>query len=163
PEPGAQSLGRGQRRPHRAGRAGQCHGALDAVRERHHFLLDGQVRTGDGPATGRPPWRSGSGLLLGGAAGEVAWAAVGGAGTALGELPQAGSDEVVPAAAAHVLALELVVEAEVLEGELAGTVVEGRDREGGLCTDPVLHEGALGHRPADGGRAGRLADGDQTR
>jgi len=62
-------------------------------------------------------------LILSGATGEVPRAAVGGAGTFLGEFSEAGADEVVPAAAAHVLALEIVVEAEVFEGEFAGTVV----------------------------------------
>jgi len=78
-----------------------------------------------------------SATLLGRAAGEVSWAAVGGAGAALGQLAQAGADEMIPAAAAHVLAVEFVVEAAVLEGELARVVVQRGDREGRLGSLPV--------------------------
>src|SRR6478735_4526581 len=101
-----------------------------------------------------------SAILLGRAAGEVSWAAVGSAGPALGQFREAGADEVIPTAAAHVLAVEFVVEAAVLEGELAGVVVERGDREGRLRTNPVRHEGALDDSPADRGRRRRLVDAD---
>src|SRR3954451_2797177 len=109
------------------------------------------------------PWGPGSAILLGGAAGEVARAAVGGAGPALGQLPEAGTNEVIPAAAAHVLALEVVVQAAVLEGELARAVVERSDRERWLRSDPVLHEGALDDSPPDARGLGRLVDAYQQR
>src|SRR5262249_46661614 len=137
-EPGAQSVGGGERRPHVTRWTGQGHGALDAIRERHRCLL------GATPSRRRPSGRRavgrGSSLLLGGAAGEVPRAAVGGARATLGELAQTGPDEVVPAAAAHVLALELVVQPDVLEGQLAGVLIDGRDREGWVRPFPVLHE-----------------------
>src|SRR5437899_825610 len=110
----------------------------------------GTARSTAGVSPGKPV----SAVLLGGAAGEIPRAAVGGARAALSQFAQAGADEVIPAAAAHVLALELVVKAAVLKGELAGAVVERRDGERRLGTHPVLHEGAVGHRPADGRRAG---------
>src|ERR1700688_2312144 len=109
------------------------------------------------------PGKPGSAVLLGGAAGEIPWAAVGSAGAALDQLAQAGANEVIPAAAAHVLALELVVQAAVLEVDLAGAVVDRRDGERRLGADPVFHEGALGHRPANGRRARRLVDADEER
>src|SRR5664279_1502260 len=112
---------------------------------------------------GSPPGEPGSAILLGGAAGEVSRAAIGSAGAALGQLAEAGADEVIPTAAAHVLALELVVQAAVFEGQLAGAVVECGDGERRLGSDPVLHEGALEHGPADDRRAGRFVDADEQR
>src|ERR1700722_4044639 len=105
----------------------------------------------------------GSAVLLGGAADEIPRAAVGSARAALDQLAQAGADEVIPAPAAHGLAFEIVVQAGVLEGEFAGAGIDRPDGECWLGANPVLHEGALNHRPADGGRAGRLVNADEER
>src|ERR1700722_16125068 len=105
----------------------------------------------------------GSAVLLGGAAGEIPRAAVGSAKAALDQLAQAGADEVIPAPAAHVLAFEIVVQAAVLEIEFAGAGVNRPDGECWPSANPVLHEGALDHSPADGGRGGRLVNADEER
>src|SRR6202035_2745215 len=100
-------------------------------------------RPGDRLVKPSSPRGPGSTVLLGGAAGKVTWAAVGSAGAAFGQFAQAGTDEGIPAAAAHVLALELVVQTAMLEVELAGPVVYRRDGECRVGAHPVLHEGAL--------------------
>src|SRR5450631_396019 len=119
-------------------------------------------RPGDRLINPSSPRGPGSTVLLGVAAGEVTWAAVGSAGATFGKFAQTGTDEVIPAAAAHVLALELVVETAVLEVELAGTIVDRHDGECRVGAHPVLHEGALGHGPADGRRAGCLVNVEEA-
>src|SRR5450631_2501112 len=169
-EPRAQPLGSGERLPHLARTAGQGEGALDAVGQRHDYLLREAIvmptddrHPGGDQVTPGSPRGSGSAILLGGAPGKVSRAAVGSAGATLGQLTEAGSDEVIPTAAAHVLALELVVQAAVLEGQLARAVVERGDGERRLSSDPVLHEGALKYGPAYDRQAGRLVDADEQR
>src|SRR5207249_933462 len=98
-------------------------GTTSSFTERPWMMASNGRRPGDRPVKpGRSPVDRGSAVLLGGAAGEVAGAAVGGAGAALGQFTQAGADEVIPASAAHVFALEFVVQTAVLERELAGVV-----------------------------------------
>jgi hypothetical protein len=44
PEPGAQTLGGGERRPYALGRMGQLERAFDPIRERHIHLLTATIR-----------------------------------------------------------------------------------------------------------------------